>query len=193
MTNPNPVADNLAEAYRNLKAALDDYAAKMQAAVNALRDKDEELRVVHDQNERLEQDNRRLQERLAQTENDLWQSRREAREAKGEMDTAQAQAKALETKLSALETEAKGLREIVLNVAALADPIINPRPLPSAAGSSGGVASGIGDGQEAKPVPEPQGHAEDGRWTSGRPWNAKEGRYMTDKEIQDRKDDQTSF
>lgn len=118
--------EEVMNSFRVLQQAMADFARVIESAVHDLRDKDQEISTIREQNESLTKDRASLSERLAQAENDLWQARREAREANAARDVAQGKADQLERELSEAKADAVKLREVILNVAAAADSIINP-------------------------------------------------------------------
>lgn len=110
-----------------MQSAFSSLAQTLNSALVAIRDKDIECQQLHDQNNRLEEENKRLHDRLDQVTNELWQAQREAREGKNDADKAKLDYEAMRQEVIKLQDESMKLREIILNVASLADPVVNPK------------------------------------------------------------------
>lgn len=159
-TNTETLSTALREALEGLKKL----SVVIEAAVNALRDKDEELRIVHDTNNRLTEENARLRERGSSLSDELYQARRETRDALQAKDAAESKVGSLTSQLEQANDECKRLREMILNVAVAIEaagltpskalreevasvrPTSSPTPVSAVTGSVSTGAGGDGSG-----------------------------------------------
>jgi len=103
-----------------LREALDGLkklCVVIETASNALRDKDEELRIVHDTNNRLTNENADLRRRGYEIGDELAKARQDARNAVNDKLAAEAERDSIRAMLTDAQAECKRLREMILNVA----------------------------------------------------------------------------
>lgn len=109
----NQITDTL----REVQQALSKLGQVLESAVRELKDKSEELRIVHDTNQRLTTENADLRKRGYELSDELAIARRETREQVNARSSVEGERDSLKLRLEEAEKECIRLREMVLNVA----------------------------------------------------------------------------
>lgn len=112
------------------KIAFEALSTTLREVIGQMRDVQEENSRLHDANGKLTEDYNAMRQRANDLENELFQSRREARDAKSEVDVSRRALEDATKSLSEAQDECRKLREIILNVGALTDAILNPPKAP---------------------------------------------------------------
>lgn len=107
--------------------SFEELSSTLRQVVGQMKDMAEENQRLHDANQRLTEENNKQREGVSSLSNELWEARREAREAKQSDELGKGTIFGLENALKAAQDECVKLREIILNVASLADPVVNPK------------------------------------------------------------------
>lgn len=147
--------DEIMTVFRTVQQAISELGRVLEAAVAELRNKDEELRTVHDTNNRLADENARLRQRGYDLGDELAQARRAERDANSKALSAESERDILRKSLEDAQAECKRLREMILNVAVAIEKaglgeVAGLRPTDGATSGSGGVSPPI-SGQVSEP------------------------------------------
>lgn len=126
-TNSQQIMSDTQNALQAAQTAFQTLATALTNALAQVKDMAEELIQVHAVNQRLEQENKAQSERIGELENSNWEANRAKRNAEYERDNLSREVETLKAQLAESKAEAVKLREVILNVATVTDPIINPR------------------------------------------------------------------
>lgn len=110
-------SEQISEAFRSAMTAISDLGRILETAAAAFKDKDAELQIVHETNNRLSEENARLRQRGYDLSDELAAARQAERAATTNANNAQSQVGDLALQLSDAQSECKRLREMILNVA----------------------------------------------------------------------------
>lgn len=166
-------SEQISEAFRSAMTAISDLGRILETAAAAFKDKDAELQIVHETNNRLSEENARLRQRGYDLSDELAAARQAERAATSASNDANNVASTLRSQLDEALSECKRLREMILNVAvaieksglgevAKVDPTLSPSQ-----GTSGNSPTPVGSGSVSSiepQVPVPVYSQDDGHY-----------------------------
>jgi len=109
------------------KSASEALSSALRVIMGQLRDIQSENEQLNSANARLSDDNNTLRTRQHDLEGELFNARREGRQAITDYESGKAEVIRLGVELASAQEECKKLREVILNVAAATDAIVNPK------------------------------------------------------------------
>ena len=126
----NTIRDDVTNALNAAQAAIAELSRVLSQALAQVNDISEENQRLHAANQSLTDQNGALRDQVSSAQSELWQTKRERDDITRDRDSAKAELETLRKQLEEAKAEAVKLREVILNVAAATDAIVNPRPVP---------------------------------------------------------------